>query len=646
MKAIHLLLIVLMTGGLASCGGSQAQQQLQQGPSVVLAVSPSSAEMDQGATQQFAAMVTGTANTAVTWSVQEANGGSINAAGLYTAPALAGTFHVIATSQADPSKSAAATVVVVAVSITVNPSSTTLDQGATQPFTATVTGSTNTAVTWSVQEAGGGSVTAAGLYTAPNTAGTFHVVATSQADASKSAVAIVTVATALARTLTAIAITPSPTVIITQGATLHFAASASFSDGTLDANFTESCSWVSSNTDAITIGASSGVATALSSASLGATSEISCSAAIPSGTPIVFSNFAVATVGTAAGSFDGTGSALAVRSWATATRLADGRVLVAGGADFSGSALAAAELYLPGSGTFEFTDDLITARVSHTATLLSNGKVLIAGGIGNGDPNTLAGAELYDPSTETFTPAGDMTVARSDHTATLLADGRVLIVGGGGGNEATGSAELYDPVTGIFAPTGVALWDVDHAYGHTATRLPNGKVLIAGGVTSSDFALGTAELYDPAAGTFTPTGGLTEFRYYHTATLLNDGRLLIVGGSSRGFVQASAEVYDPATGAFTPAGSMAQKRWLSTANLLASGRVLVAGGSVPGSCGISDECGPPTNTAELYDPVAGTFAPAASMAQSRAGHTATLLTDGAVLVVGGRNDSSAELFRE
>jgi hypothetical protein len=284
------------------------------------------------------------------------------------------------------------------------------------------------------------------------------------------------------------------------------------------------------------------------------------------------------------------------------------------------------------------------ARAGHTATLLSDGRVLVAGGWDA--EGSISAAEIYDPDTKTFSSAGDMTVARSGHTATLLDDGRVLIVGGvGSGDASTGSAELYDPATGVFAPAG-ALWAVDHAYGHTATRLSNGNVLIAGGVTSSDFVLGNTELYDPASGTFKATGLLV--RYFHTATLLNDGRVLMAGGSGGNFVLASAEVYEPSSGSFSATGSMAQKRWLSTANLLASGRVLVAGGRLLGDCGLSDECGLPTNVTELYDPVAGTFSPASSMAYGRESHTATLLLDGRVLVTGGKTESgstsSAELY--
>ena len=178
-------------------------------PGVTVALSPTSASVVTGASQQFTATVTGSANTAAAWSVTEASGGTISAGGLYTAPTAAGTFHVVATSAADTSTTATAVVTVTAtavVAITLSPPTAALQFGATQQFTATVTGSANTSVTYSVTEASGGTVTAAGLYTAPDAAGTFHVVATSAADTSKTSTATVTVtmtvspATALAWT--------------------------------------------------------------------------------------------------------------------------------------------------------------------------------------------------------------------------------------------------------------------------------------------------------------------------------------------------------------------------------------------------------------------------------------------------------------
>ncbi len=164
---------------------------------VAVAVGPKTASIAPSASQQLTATVTGSANTAVTWSVQETGGGAVTTAGAYTAPSTAGTYHVIATSQADATKSDSATMTVTAapaVAITVSPKTVSLSTSGAQQFIATVTGSANMAATWSVQEgAAGGAVTAAGAYTAPATAGTYHVIATSQADATKKDTATVTV---------------------------------------------------------------------------------------------------------------------------------------------------------------------------------------------------------------------------------------------------------------------------------------------------------------------------------------------------------------------------------------------------------------------------------------------------------------------
>jgi hypothetical protein len=165
---------------------------------VSVAVTPSNASLVAGQVQGFSAVVTGSANTAVTWTVAEgAAGGTINAAGRYTAPSGTGTFHVVATSQADSSRFANATVTVgssQAIAVQVTPTTAAMGTNTTQQFAAVVTGSVNTTVTWAVQEgAAGGNVSSTGLYTAPSSAGTFHVVASSVADGSKQAVATVTV---------------------------------------------------------------------------------------------------------------------------------------------------------------------------------------------------------------------------------------------------------------------------------------------------------------------------------------------------------------------------------------------------------------------------------------------------------------------
>jgi len=166
------------------------------GSSIAVTIAPKTATVLGGQTQQFVASVAGTANTQITWSVREAAGGSISAAGVYTAPTTAGTYHVVAASAENPAASDSATVTVTAapvVAVTVNPASTQLAAGQGLQLTATVTGTANTAVTWVVQEgAAGGTVTSGGYYFAPASPGLFHVAATSVADPTKSATAVIT----------------------------------------------------------------------------------------------------------------------------------------------------------------------------------------------------------------------------------------------------------------------------------------------------------------------------------------------------------------------------------------------------------------------------------------------------------------------
>ncbi len=172
---------------------------------VTIAVSPQTASVVEGSTLQLTDTVTGTANTAAAWSVTEPGGGTVSAAGLYTAPLIVGTFHVVATSAADPSQSATAAITVGAtptppppapapVTITVSPATISLVAGSSVQFAATVTGTTNTSVIWTVQEgSAGGGVSSTGLYTAPSTTGTYHVVATAQVDPTVTSTAAVTV---------------------------------------------------------------------------------------------------------------------------------------------------------------------------------------------------------------------------------------------------------------------------------------------------------------------------------------------------------------------------------------------------------------------------------------------------------------------
>jgi WD40 repeat protein len=290
------------------------------------------------------------------------------------------------------------------------------------------------------------------------------------------------------------------------------------------------------------------------------------------------------------------------RTWHSATLLADGRVLVAGGMDAGGILLASAELYDPGTGTWTITGSLTEPFSGHTATRLTNGTVLVAGGFekGNGFPGSRASAELYDPVTGTWAATHDMTHARSNHTATLLPDGRVLVAGGHSGTRLA-SAELYDPVSA----TWTAAADMTEPYlGHTATLLPNGTVLVAGGdVPRGGGAVGSAHaaVYDPVTATWTTTGSMITPRLAHTAALLPDGRVLVSGGRAYGGPSAElypeSELYNPRTGSWTATADMTQARAGHTATLLPDGRVLVAGGE--------DVGGNPLTYTELYVPGKG-----------------------------------------
>lgn len=289
-------------------------------------------------------------------------------------------------------------------------------------------------------------------------------------------------------------------------------------------------------------------------------------------------------------------------------------------------------------GTWEFTTGSMQySRTAHTATLLTNGKVLITGGIDfNSGGMTLPTAEFYDPSSEMFSPANDMNTPRANHTATLLPDGRVLIAGGAGsGGNQLNSAELYDPEMNTF--TLLAAQMQDPRQGHTATLLDNGKVLITGGWYSyaPSGALLSAALYDPATETFASTSATMNYdRAWHSATLLLSGKVLISGGASYaagGSETDTAELYDPVTDTFTLTGSMKVIRHDFAAVLLANGKVLIAGGSNNSGALAS---------AELYDPVNGTFSFTAAMNDRRANlqfssDSVALLPDGKVLVPGG-----------
>jgi RHS repeat-associated protein len=322
-----------------------------------------------------------------------------------------------------------------------------------------------------------------------------------------------------------------------------------------------------------------------------------------------------------------TGSLAMDRLLHTATRLQDGRVLVVGGYNPS------VEQYDSTTGTWSRTGDAPGNYRNATATLLLSGQVLVAGA-----PDSGVSAALYNPEGDTWAATGELRTPRHYHTATLLPDGRVLVTGGSdgeyGGN-ALASAELYDPATGTWTTTG-AMNTARRE--HTATLLSSGRVLVAGGQAGSG-RLASAELYDPATEQWAIVSPMSTARAIHTATLLSSGKVLVAGGGLDGELAATAELYDPATQSWSATESMNEPRRRHTATLLLSGKVLVAGG-------YDDTTGIQAG-AELYDPAQGTWIATPAMTVARYQHTATLLVDGRVLVAGGfsnGNQASAELF--
>ena len=349
----------------------------------------------------------------------------------------------------------------------------------------------------------------------------------------------------------------------------------------------------------------------------------------------------------AAQTFQTNAPMISARGYHTSTPLNDGKVLVAGGADSNTHQIAATESFDPESRTWSTNADLNIRRSAHTATLLTNGQVLVAGGSyrGSGLPSgPLTSAEIFDPATRTWTVTNEMKFARYYHTATLLPNGRVLVAGGAFASyTAIPSAELFDPATGTWTLTGpMAI----ARQSHTATLLPNGKVLVAGGTGDhggqpiNSGQLSSAEIYDPASGIWSSTGAMVTNRAGHSATLLASGQVLVAGGGGfvsqySWYVLSSAELYDPVSGRWSATGEMSLQRSSHTATLLSHGLVLVTAGSqhYASSAG-----------AELFDPFTGQWTPTGSMSMARVVHTATLLPNGEVLVAGGYHNSDDYLY--
>lgn len=254
---------------------------------------------------------------------------------------------------------------------------------------------------------------------------------------------------------------------------------------------------------------------------------------------------------------------------------------------------------------------------------------------------------MFEPTIGRFEAGPRLTSPRYGHSATRLSDGQVLIAGGfGPGGTVLTTAELFDPVANTFTPTGplgVARAD------HEAVLLEDGRVVLIGG-TADDFeVLASIELFDPHTGVFSPAGPMTVPREGMAATRLGDGRVLVTGGHigrhAQRTIYESTEIYDPAIDRFAPAGKMTIARHKHDAILLANGRVLViAGSDARDDLGLYD-------SAETYDPATDAFTAVGRLAHRRykLRYASVLLADGRVLTAGGAAvpevfDPAAEAF--
>jgi len=340
------------------------------------------------------------------------------------------------------------------------------------------------------------------------------------------------------------------------------------------------------------------------------------------------------------GTWQPTGSLYWGVNRARAVTLDDGSVLLGGGFAHN-AATDVSRLYDPATGTWTAQGRMATRRILPTLTALDDGRVLVAGGEVYASLPALT--ELFSRTTGRWSASGNMVVPRYDHTATKLRDGRVLVAGGWTqylSTAPTSTAEMYDPATGVW--TGVAPMVMPRA-GATASLLPDGRVLLAGGLTGQGVPVPTTEIWDPSTGLWSVGAPLLTPRGNHTATILADGRVLVVGGSATPFQSEgnsteaaatdSAEVFDPRVGTWAPAGAApGGPRTRHTATKLLDGRDIIAGGVGADGAFLASSA--------LYEPTAlpsgtGVWSTGADLAGPRAFHTASALLDGSVLVAGG-----------
>ncbi|MDH5388643.1 MAG: hypothetical protein OEY06_09355 [Gammaproteobacteria bacterium] len=269
---------------------------------------------------------------------------------------------------------------------------------------------------------------------------------------------------------------------------------------------------------------------------------------------------------------------------------------------------------------------------NHSQVTLNDGTILVAGGISSDVVSPAA--YLYDPVAKTWTPTGSLNTQRAFHSATLLSDGKVLVAGGSTTqfvSSQTLTAEIYDPAASTWSTTG----DLTiKRSSHTATLLQDGSVLITGGWTGGTAPVTSAEIYNPVAGTWAATGSMSGARTGHTMNTLIDGKVLVAGGfnvvATNNVYLQHAETYNPAMGTWSNAAGMSIARSYHAATMISGGKMLVTGGR--SSMANADILA----SSEIYDPAADTWTSSGDMRHTRNFHTATALTDGRILIAGGQ----------
>jgi hypothetical protein len=270
-------------------------------------------------------------------------------------------------------------------------------------------------------------------------------------------------------------------------------------------------------------------------------------------------------------------------------------------------------------------------RTWHTATRLNDGRILLVGG-SNGMDEHYALVEIYDPASGLLTPAAPLHTPRHEHSATLLLDNRVLIVGGyNSWQQWLADAEVYDPRTDTWT---VVPPIYPHGVGHTATLLRDGRVLVVGGCIGSSICTDRVEIFNPNTNSWTDSTHLTDYRAFHTAALLEDGRVLVAGGGGPYGDPADGDalLFDPITNQWTATGPMVRPRQQAQMVKLLDGRVMVVGGLTVSAYPVA------LASTEIFEPVSSTWTSAASLAQPRHVFTLALLPDGQAMAVGGAHE--------